>query len=150
MRNDYKHLKSIVSPGVFSLGQEVDIAIYDSTDLGYKAAINNEYSGLVYKNEVFIDIHFHQPLKGYIKCLREDGKVDISLQPDEGKHTIATGEKILKMLADNGGKLPFGDKSSPDEIRNKFQVSKKVFKKAIGVLYKQQKIRITEQGIASV
>jgi len=150
MKQDYQHLKTIASPGVFTPGQEVDIVIYDSTDLGYKAAINNEYCGLVYKNEVFVDIHFHQPMKGYIKCLRQDGKIDISLQPDEGKHTIATGEKILKMLADNGGRLPFGDKSSPDDIRNKFQVSKKVFKKAIGVLYKQQKIKITDQGIESV
>jgi uncharacterized protein len=150
MKQDYEHLKSTVMAGVFSLGQEIDVVLYDETDLGYKVAINNEYSGLVYKNEVFCDVRFGQPMKGYVKCLREDGKVDVSLQPDEGKHVIATGEKILKMLDRAGGKLSYGDKSSPEAIVKVFQVSKKVFKKAIGVLYKQKKIRIAAEGIELV
>jgi uncharacterized protein len=147
---DYKDLKSIVEPGVFEVGQEVDIVVYFETDLGYKAAINNEYEGLIYKNEVFSFIKFGLPMSAYIKTLRPDGKIDLSLYPLDASHVISISEKILKMLSDAGGKLPYGDKSSPEDIQAKFQVSKKVFKKAIGVLYKQKKIEITPEGIKSV
>lgn len=147
---DYKDLKSTVEPGVFTVGQEVDIVVYFETDLGYKAAINNEYEGLIYKNEVFSFVRFGLPMSAYIKCLRPDGKIDLSLYPADGSHVISVSEKILKMLSDAGGKLPYGDKSSPEDIMNKFQVSKKVFKKAIGVLYKQKKIGITREGIEMI
>lgn len=150
MKQNDKQLKKTVMAGVFSPWQEVNIVIYEETDLGYKAAINDEYSGLIYKNEVFSGILFGQPMKGYIKYLREDNKIDLSLQPEEGKHVIATGERILHMLISANGKLPYNDKSSPEEIKNKFQVSKKVFKKSIGVLYKQRKIKITTEGIEIV
>jgi uncharacterized protein len=144
---DYKDLKSIVEPGVFQVGQVVDIVVFYETDLGYKAAINNEYEGLIYKNEVFSFVKFGLPMSAYIKCLREDGKIDLSLYPDDGSLVVITSEKILKMLEASAGKLPYGDKSSPEDIKAKFQVSKKVFKKAIGVLYKQKKIEITNEGI---
>jgi predicted RNA-binding protein (virulence factor B family) len=147
---DYKDLKTTVEPEVLKVGQEVDIVVYFETDLGYKAAINNEYEGLIYKNEVFSFVKFGLPMTAYIKCLRPDGKIDLSLYPDDGSFVVTTSDKILKMLASGGGKLPYGDKSSPEDIKNKFQVSKKVFKKAIGVLYKQKKIEITGEGIEMI
>jgi hypothetical protein len=146
-RNNYEHLQQEAEKGVFKDGQEVDIVVYGFTDLGVKVAINDTYSGLAYKNEIFQELHSGQSLKAYIKCVREDGKIDVSLYPAEGKRVADACEKILDMLRKIGGKLPFNDKTSPEEIQKHFQVSKKVFKKAIGVLYKQRRIKITESGI---
>jgi predicted RNA-binding protein (virulence factor B family) len=88
-----------------------------------------------------------QEIKGYIAGVRDDGRIDVSLQPDKGRHVHSTFEKILKHLKDCGGKSKFGDKSPPEDIKREFQISKKVFKQAIGGLYKQGKIIITKEGI---
>ncbi|MFA5271108.1 MAG: type I-B CRISPR-associated protein Cas8b1/Cst1 [Candidatus Omnitrophota bacterium] len=149
-KNDYEHLEDEVEQGVFKDGQEVDIVVYGFTDLGVKVAINDTYAGLVYKNEIFEELHSGQKRKAYIKCIREDGKIDVSLYPAEGKRVSAATEKILSMFKELGGKLPFNDKTPPEDIKKHFQMSKKVFKKAIGVLYKQRIIRITDKGIEFV
>ena len=91
-----------------------------------------------------------QNIKRYITVIREDGRIDVSLQPDKGRHVHSTFDKILKYLEDSGGKSKFGDKSPPEDIKKEFQVSKKVFKQAIGGLYKQGKIKITDEGIELV
>jgi predicted RNA-binding protein (virulence factor B family) len=91
-----------------------------------------------------------QKLKGYIMGVREDGRIDVSLQPDKGRHVHSTTDKILNYLKAVGGKSGFGDKSPPEDIKKEFQVSKKVFKQAIGGLYKQGKIKITDEGIELV
>jgi uncharacterized protein len=147
MEKDYRYLKQEAEKGVFKEGREVEAVVYAFTDLGIKVAINDTYSGLVYRNEIFEDLHKGQKLKAFIKCIREDGKIDVSLQPEEGKHVLATAEKILKLLKKSGGRLPFNDKSSPEDIKKHFQISKKVFKKAIGMLYRQRKIKITSTSI---
>ena len=112
-----------------------------------KVAINDEYAGLVYGNQVYDACHEGQKLRAYIKLVREDGKIDVSLQPEHGRHILSTTDKILAHIKASGGKSPFNDKSSPEEIKNEFQVSKKVFKQSIGKLYKQRKIKITDNGI---
>lgn len=150
MEKDYRYLKEEVEGGVFKEGQEVDVVVYAFTDLGVKVAINDTYSGLVYKNEIFDELYAGQKLKAFIKHIREDGKIDVSLQPQEGKHVLETSDKILKLLKESGGHLPFNDKSPPSDIKKHFQVSKKVFKKSIGILYKQRIIRITGTGIELV
>jgi predicted RNA-binding protein (virulence factor B family) len=147
MKNNYEHLKKTVGPGVFTEWQEVDLEIYSFTDLGVKVAINDEYTGLIYGNQVYDEYQEGQKLKGYIKFVREDGKIDVSLQPKQGSHVFSTTDKILEHLKAAGGKSGFNDKSSPEDIKNEFQVSKKVFKQAIGRLYKQNKIKITDKGI---
>jgi uncharacterized protein len=147
MKNKYNELKEAVEPGVFTQWQEVDAQIIAFTDLGAKVAINNEYIGLVYANEMYDDYREGQPLKAYIKCIRDDGRIDVSLQPRQSGHIVSTAEKILAHLKAAGGKAPFSDTSSPEDIRNTFQVSKKVFKQAIGKLYKQRLIKITEAGL---
>jgi predicted RNA-binding protein (virulence factor B family) len=147
MKNNDKHLKETVSPGIFAEWQEVDVEIHAFLELGIRVVINDEYIGLVYKNEVFDEYWKGQKLKAYIKLVREDGKIDVSFQPKQGKHVVLTTDKILEHLQRVGGKSKFNDKSSPEEIKNKFQVSKKVFKQAIGKLYKQGKIKITDEGI---
>lgn len=147
MKNNYEYLKEIVRPGVFTEWQEVDVEIYAFTDLGIKVAINDEYTGLVYTDQVYGKYREGQKLKAYIKLVREDGKIDVSFQPKQGRHVLSTTDNILKHLKDNGGKSVFNDKSSPEDIKNEFQVSKKVFKQAIGKLYKQEKIKISDKGI---
>lgn len=143
----YDELKDTVNPRVFSQWQEVDVEIYAFTYLGIEVVINDEYLGLVYANEVFEDYEEGQKLKGYIKCVRVDGKIDVSLHPGKGKQVPAIGEKIIDYLKAVGGKSEFNDKSAPDDIYDEFGVSKKVFKQAIGRLYKQGKIQITKKGI---
>ena len=150
MRERYDYLIETVEPDEFSRWDEVDLVIYAFTDLGMKVAINDEYSGLVYGNQVYEHYKVGQKLKGYILEIREDGRIDVSLQPDKRRHVNLTFEKILKHLEVSGGKSKFGDKSSPEHIKREFHVSKKVFKQAIGGLYKQGKIRITNEGIELV
>ena len=150
MKHNYEQLKEKVGPGVFTQWQKVDVEIYAFTDVGIKVAINNEYTGLVYKNQIYEDYQEGERLKAYIQCVREDGKIDISLQPNQGIHIPTTTEKILKHLKAAGGKSMFNDKSSPEDIKKVFQVSKKVFKQAIGSLYKKGVIKITDKGIELV
>ena len=150
IKNKYKHLKSTAEQGIFTQWQEVDVEIYAFTDLGIKVAINDEYTGLVYRNQLYEEYQKGQKLKAYIKCVREDGKIDVSMQPNQGKHVYSTTDKILDHLKTTGGKSRFNDKSSPEDIKNTFQISKKVFKQAIGKLYRQGKIKITDKGIELV
>jgi len=150
MKNNYENLKKTVEPGVFIQNQEVDVEIYAFTDLGMKVAINDEYAGLVYGNQIYDDYQKGQKLKAYIKYVREDGKIDVSLQPNQGTHVHSTADRILEHLKTAGGKSGLNDKSSPEDIKNEFQISKKVFKQAIGKLYKQRKIKITDKGIELV
>ena len=150
MENTYAHLKETVLPGVFTQWQAVDVEIYAFTDLGVKVAIDDEYTGLIYGNEMYGDYHEGQKLKAYIKLVRTDGRIDVSLQPPQGRHVASTTEKILEHLKAVGGKSGLNDGSSPEDIRHEFHVSKKVFKQVIGRLYKQHKIKITDTGIELV
>jgi len=147
MKNNFEHLIEHVDHDEFSRWEEVDLEIYAFTDLGFKVSINDQYTGLVYNNQVYEKYEEGQKIKGYIAGVRDDGRIDVSLQPDKGRHVHSTFEKILKHLKDSGGKSQFGDKSSPEDIKREFQISKKVFKQAIGGLYKQGKIIITKEGI---
>ena len=150
MNRNFEHLIEHVDPDEFARWEEVDLEIYAFTDLGFKVAINDQYTGLVYNNQVYEKYEEGQKLKGYITGVREDGRIDVSLQPDKGRHVHSTFDKILKHLKDSGGKSNFGDSSSPEDIKREFQISKKVFKQAIGGLYKQGKIIITKEGIELV
>jgi CRISPR-associated protein Cas8b1/Cst1 subtype I-B len=150
MKNNDEFLIEHVDPDEFARWEEVDLEIYAFTDLGFKVAINDKYTGLVYNNQVYEKYEEGQKLKGYIMGVREDGRIDVSLQPDKGRHVHSTTDKILNYLKAVGGKSGFGDKSPPEDIKKEFQVSKKVFKQAIGGLYKQGKIKITDEGIELV
>jgi predicted RNA-binding protein (virulence factor B family) len=150
MNRNFEHLIEHVDPDEFARWEEVDLEIYAFTDLGFKVAINDQYTGLVYNNQVYEKYEEGQKIKGYITGVREDGRIDVSLQPDKGRHVHSTFDKILKHLKDSGGKSNFGDSSSPEDIKREFQISKKVFKQAIGGLYKQGKIIITKEGIELV
>ncbi|MDA3780154.1 MAG: S1-like domain-containing RNA-binding protein [Bacteroidales bacterium] len=131
----------------FEEGQEVDIIIVNKTDLGYKAIINNSYLGLVYKNEVFQNLERGKHYKGYIKNIRTDGKIDLSMQKSGYEQIDDFSKKIIQTLNDNDGFVALTDKSSPEDIYEKFGVSKKVFKKSVGALYKKRLITIESDGI---
>ena len=150
MDREYDYLIETVDYNMFNRWEEVDLVVYAFTDLGMKVAINDRYTGLVYKNQMYDSYEEGQKIKGYITGIREDGRIDVSLQPDKGRHVHSTFDKILEHLNKVGGKSKLGDKSPPEDIKREFRVSKKVFKQAIGGLYKQGKIRITKEGIELV
>ncbi|MCX6560770.1 MAG: S1-like domain-containing RNA-binding protein [Candidatus Aminicenantes bacterium] len=137
-------------PVPFVVGQEVGLLIYEKTELGYKAIVENSHSGVLYKNEVFRDLALGQRIRGYIHKIREDGKIDLRLdKPGYGKVGYLT-EAILKQIADHGGFLEVTDRSSPAEIAALFGASKKAFKMAVGALYKQRLITIEANGLRLV
>ncbi|MCC7453660.1 MAG: GntR family transcriptional regulator [Crocinitomix sp.] len=138
------------SPHDFEVGQEVDLIIGTRSDLGVRVVVNEKYSGLIYHNEIFTTIKPGQKIKGYVQKVRDDEKLDISLQPAGYEKVDAIAQNILDKLAKRGGYIEAGDKSSPETIKHVFGISKKVFKKAIGALYRNQQITIEEEGIRLV
>ena len=134
-------------PATYTSGEEVDLLVVEPTDMGFKAIINGKHWGLIHKNEVigFMRGGIRQP--GFIKEMRSDGKISLSLQPVGQQVTDGLGEQILQRLRDSGGVLELSDKSSPERISALFRVSKGNFKKAICGLYKQGLISIHEERI---
>ena len=137
-------------PADYHVGQEVDLLVVEETDMGFKAIINNRHWGLIHKNEVFKFLRAGKQEKGYIKELRSDGKIALSLQPIGEQLASSLNAKILDKLRANQGSLPISDKSDPQLISDMFGVSKGNFKKAIGALYKEGKIVIHADRIESV
>ena len=132
----------------FKVGQKVDLVIADETDLGYKAVVNNEFWGILYKNEIFQRLRKGLKTTGYIKKIREDNKIDLTLQVAKYADKVdSVTEKILATLKKQGGVMLITDKSPPDEIYKAFGVSKKVFKQSIGTLYKKRIISFEKGGI---
>ena len=131
-------------------GQEVSILIWQKTDLGFKAIIENRYSGLLYESEIFQPLHTGMTLKAYVKQVREDGKIDLILQkPGQGK-VEDFAATLLDYIREQGGHITLHDKSPAEEIYDTFGVSKKTFKKAVGDLYKKHVVLLQENGIELV
>jgi predicted RNA-binding protein (virulence factor B family) len=129
-------------------GQEVDLLVFEKTELGHNVVVNNLYKGLVYENETFRRLAWGDTTKGYVKLIRDEGKIDISLQPLGFLKTLEPNQKaILDKLQQSGGTLNLSDSSDPIEIQEVLEMSKKAFKKAIGVLYKDKKILIKDDSI---
>lgn len=116
--------------------QEVDILIWQKTDLGFKAIINDEYSGLLYESEIFQPLHTGMRMKAYVKQVREDGKIDLLLQKPGQAKVEDFSATLLDYIREQGGRIALNDKSPAEEIYATFGVSKKTFKKAVGDLYK--------------
>jgi predicted RNA-binding protein (virulence factor B family) len=137
-------------PAPYQEGDEVDLLVFDHTDFGYRAVINQSHVGMIYSNEVFRKLSLGDHLRGYIHHIREDLKIDLRLQQGGYDKVDGVSQSILDVLKENGGSVPVSDKSPPDDIYALFGVSKKVFKKAIGSLYKKRIIRIDKKGIEMV
>lgn len=131
-------------------GEEVNILIWQKTDLGFKAIIENMYSGLLYDSEIFQTLHTGDTLKAYIKQVREDGKIDLILQKPGFEKVDDFSKTLYHYIADHGGRIGLNDKSPAEEIYDVFGVSKKTFKKAVGDLYKKRLILLHEDGIELV
>ena len=121
--------------------------IWNKTPLGYNAIIGKEHSGIIYSNEVFQPLTTGDKITGYIKHIRPDGKTDLSLQKSGMAHVDDMAERILQTLRENDGYIGLTDNSSPEDIYERFGMSKKAWKKAVGTLYKARKIDITPNGI---
>lgn len=137
-------------PNDIEEGDIVELLVYSETELGFNAIINNRYIGLLYKNEVFETIRIGDKLKGYIKHIREDNKIDLSLQKSGYELVDDVKWRILNLLKQNNGFLPLHDNSSPDEIKSQLQISKKAFKKAVGALYKERLVKLSDKGVELV
>jgi predicted RNA-binding protein (virulence factor B family) len=132
---------------VYQEGQSVELVIGEQTELGYKAMINNSQWGMLYRNEVFQPLRKGEQIKGFIKKMRDDGKIDLCLQKPGYEKVDDVSEKIINKLKSAGGFVPVTDKSPPEIIYGLFGVSKKTYKKAIGSLYRKQLIIIENEGI---
>lgn len=128
-------------------GQEVDLLVYKKTDLGWKAVINQQYTGMLYDNELFQDIVTGQSLKGFVKQIRPDFKIDLMLQKPGFEKIDDFAVALHEALKSANGFLPLTDKSPAEDIYNRFGVSKKTFKKAVGDLYKKRIITLEPEGL---
>lgn len=128
-------------------GQEVDMLVYGISDLGYNVIIDNKYSGLIFRNDILQSLRIGQQLTGYVKPIRPDGKINISLKPIGHLSIEPSAEQILEALKQADGYLPYHDKSDPNDIKRVFGMSKKLFKKSIGSLYRQKLIALEDGGI---
>jgi predicted RNA-binding protein (virulence factor B family) len=133
--------------GEFQEGQPVDLLIFRRTGIGYTAIINNSRQGMLYKNETFQPLSAGQRVRGFIKKVRTDGKIDLCLQKPGREKVDDVADKIMDMLKKRKGFISVTDKSPPDVIYRLFGASKKTFKKAIGALYKDRLIVIEQGGI---
>ncbi|MCQ2230071.1 MAG: S1-like domain-containing RNA-binding protein [Bacteroidales bacterium] len=131
----------------YEVGEEVDVLVYDVTNLGYKAIINNTHSGVIYRTEAFKVLRVGDRMKAYVKKVREDDKIDLSLQKLGFGKVGSLRETIIKKLQENGGRMAVGDKTDPETIMLAFGCSKKAFKMAIGAMYKEGSISIEADGI---
>jgi predicted RNA-binding protein (virulence factor B family) len=129
-------------------GQKVDLMIYDFSEIGILAIVNNQYSGMLYRNETFKRLEKGEKIEGYITKIRDDGKLDLSLKQTNQESLDKSGTLILEKLKLKNGFIPCHDKSSPKEIKDIFSMSKSEFKKSIGGLYKTGKIEISKEGIS--
>lgn len=141
-----KYLDNVMPEYTFN--QEVNLLVADETEIGYKVIINNLHWGLVYYNEVFRRLEKGDEIKGYIKEVREDEKIDVSLVPLGYQKIEGLAGTILESLKSQGGFIAVHDKSAPEVIQSLFQCSKKSFKQAIGALYKQHLITLENGGIS--
>ena len=128
-------------------GTAVDLLVWQETDLGFKCIVNNRFQGQIYDNQIFQPLHSGDRITAYVDHVRQDGKIDLTLQPTGRQHTLDFAEVLLRYLYENDGFCNLGDKSPAELIYDRFQVSKKAYKKAVGDLYRRRLITISDEGI---
>lgn len=131
----------------YKKGDKVDILVWQKTDLGFKVIIDNKFQGLIYNDQVFRNLHTGDKAKAYISAIRPDGKIDVALQKEGREQTLDFAERLYEYLFKHDGYCPYTDKSAAEDIYAEFNVSKKVFKKAVGDLYKRRLITLAPDGI---
>ena len=131
----------------YAHGDKVSLLVWQKTELGFKVIIDNEFAGLVYADQVFRPLTTGDRLNGYVDRVRPDGKIDVTIQPTGRRNTEEFSEVLLQYLKDNNGHCDLGDKSPAELISDRFKVSKKTFKKAVGDLYKRRLIELSDNGL---
>lgn len=139
-----------LTPAEYESNQKVQLLVATETSLGFKAIVENAHWGLLFKSDLGAPLTIGQTIDGYIRAVRPDGKLDLSLTPAGYSRVRPLTEQILERLTLNNGQLAISDHSSPEIIQKEFQTSKKAFKQALGALYRQRKIRLTDHGIEAV
>ena len=135
---------------LYQPGEEVEVMAWQKTDLGYKVIVDNKFSGLVYQKEIFKALEPGMRMPAYVRQVREDGKIDLTLQKDGLQKVGDFSGVLLQYIKEQGGHTPLNDKSAAEDIYDTFGVSKKTFKKAVGDLYKKRLILLVEDGIRLV
>lgn len=138
---------SVAEPPDYRPGQPVDFLVTEKTDLGYKALVEGKYSALLYHDGLTVPVAVGRQLKGFVKTLRPDGKIDLVLDQPGYQRVAPLARRIVQALQRNAGRLGVDDDSSPEAIRQAFGASKKAFKQALGTLYKRRRIRFSRPGI---
>ncbi len=141
----YEHLSKV--PIEKTPGDEVELLVVEESKLGITVIIDNSYEGLLYSDEVYKVLEPGERISGFIKKIREDGKIDVTLQKFGYRKVEPNADRIMDYLQKNDGFLDMNDKSDPEEIKHRFQMSKKTFKKALGALYKQRLIEMKDKGV---
>jgi predicted RNA-binding protein (virulence factor B family) len=139
-----------LTPPNYHNDQRVHLIIAGETPLGYKAIVEHTHWGLLYRAEVSGSLETGQELTGYVRSVRSDGKIDLRIDREGYQRVAPLADRILQHLRENNGRMDLDDESSPDEIRAAFATSKKAFKQALGALYREKKIRMTEGGVELV
>lgn len=128
-------------------GQEVKLLFCRKTDLGWEVVVDQRYKGLVFHDQIFREVQTGQEVAGYVKSRRSDGKLDLVLEPPGSRRLEPAAERIYKALLQAGGRLPLHDKSDPGVIRDRLGMSKKLFKNGVGMLYRERRITLGDDGI---
>ena len=131
----------------YQVGEELEVMVWHRTDLGYKVIVEDKFSGMLYRNEVFQTLEPGMRLQAFVKQVREDGKIDLSLHKGGAKKIGSFVDTLYNYIKEHSGYIPFHDKSDAEDIYATFSVSKKVFKKAVGDLYKKRLVVLEENGI---
>lgn len=131
----------------YKRGDEVTALVWQHQPIGYRVIVDNLHSGMIYENEIFRNLEIGETVKAFVKNVRDDGKIDLTLSGNVIERVGRLADRIMEYVRLNGGEAPISDKSSPEVIQAKFQCSKKDFKKAVGQLFKEHRITFTDDGI---
>lgn len=131
----------------YKQGQRVEALVWEHTPIGYKVIVDNLFQGMLYENELYRPVEIEETVEAYVKQVRPDGKIDLTMGDKAKNRVRELSDEIMERLKDSGGSLPYGDKSSPDDIKAAFKCSKRDFKQAIGRLYKEHRIVIDSDNI---
>ncbi len=141
-----KYLGNLIP--AYKPGQRVEALVWEHTPIGYKVIVDNLFQGMLYQNELYRPVEIEETVDAYVKMVRPDGKIDLTLGDKAVNRVRELSDEIMERLNNSGGSLPYGDKSSPDDIKAEFKCSKRDFKQAIGRLYKEHRIVIDGDNIA--
>ena len=142
-------LKGFINNDIITVAprQAVELLVASESPIGYRVIVANRHWGMLYRNQLFRSVSIGERLQGYVSRITDDNRIDVSLQQTGLAQVKSSAETLLALLYDNGGFLPLNDASAPEEVAARTQMSKKVFKRSLGMLLKRGEVEMTEQGI---